>query len=59
MENDVYEQGKFLAWDNEVNQNIKEIYRVTGQTKNIGKRLKTNDVTFDAFQTLYENISKP
>lgn len=46
----------FSAWDNEVDQNIKEIYRVTDQIKNIGKRLKINDVTFDAFQTLYENI---
>ena len=46
----------FSVWDNEVAKNVKEIYRVTDQIKNIGRRLKTNGVTYDTFQTLYRNI---
>lgn len=46
----------FSTWNLEVDKNVKEIYRVTDQIRNIGKRLKINDVTYDAFQTLYRNI---
>ena len=46
----------FSVWDNEVAKNVKEIYRVTDQIKNIDKRLKTNGVTYDTFQALCINI---
>lgn len=46
----------FSVWDNEVANNVKEIYRVTDQIQNIGKRLKTNGVAYDTLQALYRNI---
>ena len=39
----------FSTWTIEVDKNVKELYRVTDQIQNIGKRLKTNDITYDTF----------
>lgn len=50
----------FSAWDNDVTQNVNEIYRVAAQIKSVQKKLPTNDITYtdDNFKVFYDNIRR-
>lgn len=46
----------FSAWDNDVEEIIREINRVANQIQSVEKKLKTNDMLYDDFELFFDNV---
>lgn len=48
----------FSFWNNEIDKAMMEIYRVKKQIQSVGKKLKTNNITYDDFELIFDNVSQ-